>query len=124
MTKRVVIIEDDHIQSIALKLLLDKSGYLPVAICRTGESAVHTILEEKPDLIVSDIYLGDDLDGISVINETRKKHISPVVFITGQSRYEIEPRIENLEKCVLLGKPITLQELQKAIHAVASNESE
>ncbi|MEX2585487.1 MAG: response regulator [Balneolaceae bacterium] len=118
MAKRVVIVEDDHIQSIALKLLLGKTGYSPAAICTSGASAIKNILKEKPDLIVSDIYLSDDVDGIAVAHAIRKEMDTPIIFITGQSRYEFGQRIESFENCDLLGKPVTLDELQRAVSRV------
>lgn len=124
MAKRVVIAEDDHIQSIALKLLLGKSGFLPAAVCTSGVSAIESILKEKPDLIVSDIYLSDDVDGIAVAHAIRKEMDTPIIFITGQSRYEIGQRIESFERCELLGKPVTLDELQRAVSRImGGNES-
>lgn len=118
MVRRVVIVEDDHIQSIALKLLLGKNGFQPAAICTSGASAIECILREKPDLILSDIYLSDEVDGIAVAHAIRKEMDTPIIFITGQSRYEIAQRIESFENCELLGKPVTMDELQRAVNRI------
>lgn len=64
MVRKVLIVEDQAIILEDLKSLLEKSGYNVVGSARSGEEAITLAEEVDPDVIVMDIHLQGNLDGI------------------------------------------------------------
>src|SRR6202008_2171836 len=61
---------------------LKKLGYTVVGICSTGEDAIRTAEELKPDLVLMDIMLKGDMSGIEAAAQIREKYNLPVIYLT------------------------------------------
>ncbi len=122
MKKVALIAEDDYIQSTALEMLLKKAEYEMVKTCRTGRELIENILNRKPDLILADLFLDDEITGLDAINKIREKITTPVIFITGQSPDTVDHRVKHVENSLLLFKPITVDDLNKAIRKISEYE--
>ena len=55
--KRILIIEDELIHGVFLKSSIENCGYSVIDIISKGEDAINIAIQEKPDLIISDILL-------------------------------------------------------------------
>ena len=64
MSKRILIVEDELITAMDLKLKLEQLGYEVIDTVSTGEDGIYTAVEKRPDLILMDINLKGDMDGI------------------------------------------------------------
>ena len=96
MTQRVLVVDDDHEVVRLMKAYLEQAGYL-VLVAYDGETAVHQLRREKPDLMLLDLML-PDRDGYDITRLVRSDpnlaHI-PIIMLT--ARVEDTDKIIGLE---------------------------
>lgn len=114
-TRQVLIVEDDMIISMVLERMIRKLDLLVSDTVITGREAIDKTLEKNPDLILMDIQLKDNIDGISAMQEIRMKSDVPVIYITGNSDQYNRKRAEETNFIDYLVKPIQMKELQDSI---------
>jgi two-component system response regulator LytT len=78
----ILIVEDESIVAKDIQHSLKKIGYTVVATCSTGEEAIRTTEELKPDLVLMDIMLKGDMSGIEAAAQIREKYNIPVIYLT------------------------------------------
>lgn len=84
--KNVLIVEDDSVQQIILERLVTNMGHTVLAKVADGANAIKSALRLRAvDLILMDIRLRDDVDGIQAMNEIRKNSDVKVIYVTGNS---------------------------------------
>ena len=97
MEKKILVIDDDKVNIIALAHFL-KPQY-KVILAKDGESGITAAEKHTPDLILLDVIM-PDMSGFEVITRFKESGITkniPVIFITGLND------IENIDKCLSLG---------------------
>jgi PAS domain S-box-containing protein len=78
----ILVVEDDKPSGLILKKLLDKSGYNVTDVVESGEDAINTIRKSRPDLILMDISLAGEIDGIETAERIYQTHNIPFIYIT------------------------------------------
>lgn len=78
----VLVVEDESIVSKDIQHSLKKLGYNVVGSSSTGEKAIELAGEERPDIILMDIMLKGDMNGIQAAEKIRELYSIPVVFLT------------------------------------------
>ena len=78
----VLVVEDESIVSKDIQHSLKKLGYNVVGAANTGELAVSLALEHMPDIILMDIMLKGEMNGIEAADAIRKETNIPVIFLT------------------------------------------
>jgi PAS domain S-box-containing protein len=78
----ILLVEDEVVEALDLKNQLESFGYSVPDIASNGEEAVNKVMELQPDLVLMDIVLKGDTDGIGVASEIKKLN-TPVVYLTG-----------------------------------------
>ncbi|HRH69040.1 MAG: response regulator [Flavobacteriales bacterium] len=78
----VLVVEDESIVSKDIQHSLKKLGYAVVGAANTGEQAVALALEHMPDIILMDIMLKGEMNGIEAADAIRKETNIPVIFLT------------------------------------------
>ena len=81
-SKRVLIVEDDEVTAMNLKMSLEKQGYVVVAIADDALSAKSKIKVYVPDILIIDISLQESDDGIKLASYIREKQLMPFIFLT------------------------------------------
>lgn len=114
-TRRVLIVEDERIVAKDLELRLQALGYDIVGNAATGLDAVKLAGELRPDLVMMDIRLQGEMDGISAADTIRKKFFIPVVYLTAHSDEETLQRAQITEPYGYLLKPFQERELRTVI---------
>jgi DNA-binding response OmpR family regulator len=84
---RILIVEDEPLVAFDNEHLLGENGYEVVATVDNLADAVRVIGEERIDLVLSDIKLNGDGDGLDVARAAAAKKV-PVLFVTGNSPLE------------------------------------
>jgi CheY-like chemotaxis protein len=79
---RVLIVEDDFISSTLLQRQCATSGYSVISAVSSGEDAIRVAQEDSPDVILMDINLEGEMDGIDTADFIFRKFSVPVIFIT------------------------------------------
>lgn len=86
---KILIVEDDEVTAMNLKLSLEKHGYEIVSIADTLIQARNKVKIYAPNIIIIDISLQKSNDGIELASYIRKKHRLPFIFLTAHSDNDI-----------------------------------
>ena len=122
--KNVLIVEDDMLLSLVEERLIEKMGHKVVAKVGTGRDAIDKAKELGPDIILMDIVLKGEIDGIEAMEEIRKHSNVPVVYLSGNSdRFNYE-RAKKTGFTDYLVKPITSNDLYKPFEKAFADTSE
>jgi DNA-binding LytR/AlgR family response regulator len=78
----VLVVEDESIVSKDIQHSLKKLGYTVVGAAATGEKALEIARTEKPDIVLMDIMLKGDMNGVEVAEIVRRELNVPVIFLT------------------------------------------
>jgi DNA-binding LytR/AlgR family response regulator len=81
-TINVLVVEDESIVSKDIQHSLKKLGYQVVGAAATGEKAIELVRSESPDIVLMDIMLKGDMNGIEVAEVVRSEFNIPVIFLT------------------------------------------
>ena len=103
--KDILIVEDDEITALNLKISLQKQNYNVVGISHDIHDAKEKILNLKPEIIIIDISLQDSHDGIELAQEIRRVHGIPFIFLTSYSDDEIISQAKLTEPYGYIVKP-------------------
>lgn len=113
--KKVLIVEDDMIISMVLERMILKLGHKVINKVITGQGAIDSAHEMDPDLILMDIQLKDNIDGISAMQKIREGSDVHVIYITGNSDQYNLSRAKKTNFVDYLVKPIQMSHLKKSI---------
>jgi PAS domain S-box-containing protein len=83
--KKIFIVEDEWVVSLELQQRLTDLGYEVSGITDNGDSAIKMALETKPDLILIDINIKGNLDGIETAKQILAKYNVPIIYLTAYS---------------------------------------
>jgi CheY-like chemotaxis protein len=112
---KVLIVEDEAIYAMALSMSLRNQGYDIQGPVATGEEAIKIAEQEKPDVIVMDLLLAGNMNGISTAKKIRSINDIPIVFVSGYQDGEILEKARELEFTTCLTKPLKSSEVVFAI---------
>ncbi|MGE5351364.1 MAG: PAS domain S-box protein [Acidobacteriota bacterium] len=115
MKQNVLIVEDERIVSLDLKNRVTQLGYNVAGIVSTGEDAILQAEKLLPDIILMDIMLMGQIDGIHASEVIYGRHHIPVIFITAFSDEKTFSRAVTTEPFGYLVKPFDTRDLKNAI---------
>src|SRR5687768_4901750 len=104
--KRIFIVEDEKIVAEDLKHILEKNGYQVVGTAGSSQAAIEQIKNTIPDLVLMDVQIQGELNGIEVaiIMQSFSEKPIPVVFLTGFSA-EAFTYLKALPDYIYINKP-------------------
>lgn len=108
---RIVIVEDEGIVALQIKGKLEQKGYEVVGMFASGEEALQNIQALRPDLIMMDMTLQGELDGIETALQLSEQCDIPVVYLTAHSDEISIARAGTTLPYGYLLKPFDAQEL-------------
>lgn len=114
MPIHILVLDDEKIVGERLKASLEKEGHT-LEIFINPAAALNRIREKVFDVVITDIRM-DDVDGIQILEEVRKKSLkTKVIMITGYATLEVAR--ESLTKGAFdfIAKPFKLKEIREAI---------
>lgn len=114
--KKVLIVEDDMIISMVLERMIKKLGHSVVDKVIAGQDAIDKTFELEPDLILMDIQLKDDIDGITAMERIREESDVHVIYITGNSDQYNQARAKETNYVDYLVKPIQMSHLKSSMN--------
>ena len=116
ITKKAIIVEDNLILSILYQNVLKEMVFKTVGEIRDGITAVKLVRKYSPDVVIMDIMLEGNMDGIQAAHEIREFTDVPILFITGNFQNEFIKRARRVTNSRFLPKPISEELLQKAVN--------
>ena len=112
----VLIVEDDPLLALDLSHEVEQLGYRVTAMAESAEEAMIAFQEYRPDLVVMDINIVGDTDGIQTAHMMNAAFRVPVIFLTSASDDETMARAARESSYGYLVKPFKLADLKAAIH--------
>ena len=109
---RILIVEDEAIVAMDLRLRLEALGYEITNTVASGEEAIETIEADRPALVLMDIMLRGELDGIETSEIVRARFGLPVIFVTAYADPATLERAKITEPFGYVLKPFDDRELQ------------
>lgn len=119
-TKRIMVVEDDVIIASLIESRLKKIGYAVTGIFDCGEEAITGATEHQPDLVLMDIRLRGDIDGIDAAGEITSRLGIPCVFLTSYSDRDTIERAKATKPEGFILKPFTDDALRSTIEIAFS----
>lgn len=112
---RILVVEDEAIIANDIRNRLEKQGYEVPSIVSTGIGAVKSVDQEKPDLVLMDIVMPGQIDGIDAARIIRSRCDVPIVYLTAYADEAILERAIPTEPFGYIVKPFEDNELFRTI---------
>jgi len=109
---QILVVEDEPIIADDLVFMLEEMGYQNVDTVHYGEKAIKKIKEKEYDLLLLDINLEGEVDGIQVAEHAHSKHSMPYIFLTSLSDEKTIERVKKTFPAAYLVKPIDEKDLK------------
>ena len=113
--KQILIVEDEGLIAADIQKRLQRLGYAVPAVACSGEEALQIIRSDSFDLVLMDIRLKGDLDGIATAEAMKNTCEAPVVYITAHADQETIHRAKLTEPFGYVLKPIGDGDLRSAV---------
>lgn len=114
-TPRILVVEDEQITAAVLQKQLQAFGYDVPETVSSGEAAIEKAEELRPDLVLMDIQLDGQMDGVEAAAHIRSHFHLPVVFITAYSNKQVLDRVKVTEPYGYILKPFEERELHVVV---------
>src|SRR6266478_1119851 len=112
---RALIVEDEILIAEELKERLSRLGFSIIAAVDTADEGIAIATREHPDLVLMDIRLKGEKDGVQAAREIREQVDVPIVYLTAHSDRLTVERVKATEYDGFLLKPFQSRELQSTI---------
>lgn len=112
---RILVVEDESIVAFNLQQRLSKLGYDVPAIAVSSQESFDLVEQTLPDLVLMDIHIQGDLDGIEVAARLQETHAIPVIYLTAYSEDSTLERARKTRPYGYLLKPFSERELHATI---------
>jgi DNA-binding NtrC family response regulator len=123
--KRILIVEDEGILATGLQDLLEERGFEVVGLAATGRDAIAIAADSSPDLILMDIRLTGDMDGVEAARFIRERSDAAVLYLTAYADEATLSRALGTSPFAYVVKPYEERELMAAIRtALQRHEDE
>lgn len=122
---RILVVEDESIVAMDIQDRLESLGYEVLGTVATGERAIEKAETLRPDLVLMDIQLQGEMDGVQAAGEIRRRFGVPVVFLTANADGPTVQRAKITEPFGYIIKPFDERELHTAIEmAIYKHQAE
>lgn len=112
MTKSLLVVEDEVLVARDIKSRLTRMGYEVLGTAGKGAEAIEKALALRPDLVLMDIHLQDDIDGVDAAIKIRETYDVPIIFCTAYSNEETLERAKVSTPYGYVLKPFDNRELE------------
>ena len=112
---KIMVVEDEGIVGLELSEALNRMGYQVLPVVATGHEALETVVVEHPDLILMDIRLEGELDGVETARKIHNNFKIPIIYLTAHSDETTIQRAKHTESYGYLLKPFEERSLRAAI---------
>lgn len=111
LKKQIMIVEDERIVAEDIRRRLQNMGYVVPSVTSSGLKAIKEVEDKSPDLVLMDIVLEGEMDGIETAEQIRSRFNIPVVYLTAYSDEKILARAKISEPFGYVIKPFNERDL-------------
>lgn len=108
---KILIVEDERIVALDLKRRLTKLGYQVTGMAASGQKALALVDQDLPNIVLMDIHIQGNMDGVEVASQLQKTHSIPVIYLTAYSEENTLTRARATKPYGYLLKPFSDREL-------------
>jgi len=112
---KILVVEDQNIVALNIRNKLKNLGYTVPATAATGEEAIRKAELTGADLVLMDIMLKGDMDGISAAQEIKSLFGIPILYLTAYTDEETLGRAKMTEPAGYISKPFKEEDLHSNI---------
>jgi two-component system cell cycle sensor histidine kinase/response regulator CckA len=113
MKARILIVEDESIVQLDLQSRLRRLGHTVVGVASRGDEAIAKAAELAPDLVLMDVQIEGEMNGVEAARRIRSEKPVPIVYVTAYADATEPQDAQQLRPC--LAKPFATPELGEAI---------
>jgi diguanylate cyclase len=113
--EKILIVEDESIIAEDISDSLTARGYRVTGIVYSGEEAIQSVIEVRPDLVLMDVNLQGEIDGITAAEEIRTRFQIPVVYLTAFADENTLRRVNATKPFGYIVKPFEEKNLHTTI---------
>lgn len=117
----IMLVEDEQIASMDIEGMIEEASYTVSASADTAENALELLEEHPVDVVIMDISLPGEMDGVDATEAINEKYGIPVVYLTAYSDEETLKRAQATKPAGFLVKPVTGADLKATIEMVLGN---
>ncbi len=119
--KKILIVEDERILAVSLKMDLEEVGYQEIILVTNCEDACKVVVDESPGLILMDISIEGEKNGIETAQQISFLSAVPVIYLTGETDVETRSKAEKTPNYKgYLTKPVKMEQLEPLMFQVLS----
>ncbi|UTW61106.1 response regulator [bacterium SCSIO 12741] len=118
---KILIVEDDFLIQEDLALKLESSGYEVLDKLDRGEDAIVSVSQNEPDIILMDIQLAGEMDGIQTASTILANHSLPLIYLTDYSDKKTIDRAGKTKPSSYILKPFNTRQLLISIEIALQN---
>ena len=111
----ILIVEDEAIVALDLARKLGRLGYTVCGSTARGEDAIALVREQHPTLVLMDIHLAGEMDGMEAAEHIRREYDVPVLYLTAHADNVALDRAKHTEPFSFIPKPFDEHELDSHI---------
>jgi CheY-like chemotaxis protein len=119
----ILIVEDERLIARDLERRLQRLGYTVVALVATGPEAIYQALEHRPDLVLMDIRLQGEMDGIEAAGFIRTHLGIRIIYMSAYVDQATLTRAQATDPAAFLHKPFSEFTLQQTLRQVLSPQA-
>ena len=124
ITAKILVVEDEGIVAEEIRSRLKNKGYTVSGVTHSGEAAIQKVKEVHPDLVLMDIRLKGEMDGIEAARKIRELFDIPVVYLTAHADDSTLQRAKITHPFGYVIKPFEEIELHVAIEIALTRHRE
>jgi CheY-like chemotaxis protein len=120
---KIMVVEDEGIVAFDLKQTLEKLGYRVTSLASSGVEAIEKADNDNPDVILMDIKLKSELDGIDTARIISFKHSVPIIYLTSYNNEDVRKKARTTASSGFLLKPYDEDMLRVTIEDAVSGSA-
>ena len=117
---KILVVEDEMIIAAKIAMQLTSLGYDVTGILPRGEEAIEHVKENKPDIVLLDINLKGNLDGIETATQIQQLYNIPIIYLTANADEGTFNKAKTTRPAAFISKPFKQLDLQRAIELTIS----
>lgn len=114
---KILVVEDEAIIAMDIQLMLRRLGFNQLEVVDTGEESIRKVATKKPHLVLMDIKLKGELDGVEAAKQIFYEYRVPVIYITAFGDEDTLERVNGSARYGFITKPFEETEFQTTIQS-------
>lgn len=120
---KILIVEDNKSSATVLLYMLKTLGYIVCGVASSGDQTLSILEKETPDLILMDIMIEGDIDGIDLALIVKKQYDIPVIFLSALSDDRSIQRAKGSTPYGYISKPFEVRDIKGTIEIALNKKS-